>query len=73
MDSTNTSAGKECSGGLPRHREIDGHGITLLDAELFENISDLANFTKQLRVGDLQALIGLVGFVNDCSLRKVVA
>lgn len=71
MDGADAGASEEGGDGLPCHREVDRDGVSLLDAHGLEDIGDTADFTEELRVRDVAALVGLVGFVNDGGLSQV--
>ena len=70
MDCSNACASQESSHGLPGHGEIDGNGITLLDAERLEDIGNATDFAEEFTITDLKALPWLVCFPNDCNLNK---
>ena len=53
---------------MPGHREVNRHGITLLDAERLQNIGNAADFTEELSVRYGVAFTWLIRFVNDSSL-----
>lgn len=72
VDSADTSAGKECSHGVPCHGKVDRDGIALLDTETLEDICDLANLRKELRIGNFPAFIGLISLVDDGGLRSIM-
>ena len=71
VNSTDTSACKEGRYGVPCHREIDGNGVTLLDAPGLEDIGDSADLTEELGVGDLRAFVGFVCLVDDRRLDPI--
>lgn len=71
MDGADAGASEEGGDGLPCHREVDRDGVSLLDAHGLEDIGDTADFTEELRVRDVAAFVGLVGFVNDGGLSQV--
>ena len=71
VDGADARAREEGGHGVPCHREVDRDGVALLDAPRLEDIRDRADFTEQLGIGDVGALVGLVGFVDDCGLKMI--
>lgn len=65
----NTSAGKEGSDRLPGHGQIYGDGISLFDSETLENVRNRANLMKKFGIRDEATLSGLIGLINDGSLK----
>lgn len=65
MDSTNAGDGQKSNDSLRNHGQVDRHGVTLLHTHLLQDPGGPANLTKQLTVGEVAALIWLVGLVND--------
>lgn len=68
VDGAYTGTGEECGDRLPVHGEVDGHGVTLLDAEALQDVGDAGDFGKQFAIGDLFAVRGLVCFVDNRDL-----
>jgi hypothetical protein len=68
VDGTNAGAGQERHEGLGDHGEVDGDGITLLDAHLLEDVGGAADLAEELAVGQGAALADLVGLVDDGGL-----
>ena len=67
---TKASASKESSDCLPSHRQVYGNGISFLDAEALEDVRDRANLTKKFGIRDETPLSGLIGLINDGSLKE---
>ena len=72
VDSANARASQESNHGLWNHRKVDSNSVTLLDALLLQGPSDAGDFTEQLSVGNIPALIGLIGLVDDGNLVGVL-
>jgi hypothetical protein len=54
---------------LPRHGQVDGHGVAALDAEgAAQNVRERAYLAQELAVGDRGARPGLVRLVDDRDL-----
>lgn len=70
VDGTDTSASEERRGGLPGHGEVDGDGVALLDAQIFEDIGDLADLLEEFGVGDFTTLARLIGFPDNGRLKS---
>jgi hypothetical protein len=69
MESTETNNCEEGNDGFGDHGHVNCDGITLFDAQLLEDIGQFADFTVQFAIGDISALIGFIGFVNNRNLR----
>lgn len=65
VDGANSDTGENGDNGLGNHGKVNGDGVTLLDAHLLEGPGDLADIAEELRVGDVAAIFGLVGLVDD--------
>ena len=58
-------AREEGRDGVPCHGQVHGHGVALLHAPRLEHVRDGAHLAQELGVGDVGALVGLVGLVDD--------
>lgn len=65
VNGTNTRASQEGNNGLGDHGKVDGHGIALLHALLFQGPGDARDFPEQLAESDIATRVGLVGFIDD--------
>lgn len=59
-------------GNLPSHRQVDTDGVPLLDAPSSQDVGDPTSLPQQLCIADLPGLTGLVGFVDDGRLVRVL-
>jgi hypothetical protein len=50
MGRSDPRAGQHRDGGLGDHRQVDGHPVALLDAQLLEGVGELAHFAVELPV-----------------------
>jgi len=76
VNGADTRACKEGDDRLGDHGQVKSDSVTLLDAHLLEDPSQLGHLAEELAVGDAAALAGLVGLVDDGDLvrgRKGVA
>ena len=65
VDGADSAAGKQGNDGLGNHGEVDGDGVTLLDAQVGEDMGELGDLPEELAIGDIPSLTGLVGLVDD--------
>jgi len=60
--------GEKGDNGLRNHGHVNSDGIALLYAQLFEDVGEFAYFPEQFTIGEVPALTGLVGLINDSNL-----
>jgi hypothetical protein len=65
VDGADTHTGQDSNNGFGDHGHVDGDGVTLLDAGLLEDPSNLGNVAKKLAVSYVAAIVDLVGLVDD--------
>jgi hypothetical protein len=69
VDRANARARQEGGGGVPRHGQINAHGVAALDAEGgAQDVRERAYLAQELAIGDRSACAGLVRFVDDRDL-----
>jgi hypothetical protein len=54
---------------LPSHGEVDGDRIAFVDTKAFEDIGQSGDLAQQFGKGDFGAIAGLIGLVDNRSLR----
>ena len=65
VNGTDARAGEEGGNSLPGHGQVDGDGVTFLNAERLEHVRDAGNFAEKLSIRYLGTFIGLIGLIND--------
>lgn len=68
VDCADTGAGEEGCDGVPGHGEVDGDGVTALDAIGFEDVGYTAYFVEEFGVGYYAAFAWFVCLVDDGGL-----
>jgi hypothetical protein len=69
VECTETNDCEEGNDGFGNHGHVNCDGIALFHAQILEDIGQFADFTVQFAIGDISALIGFIGFVNNRNLR----
>lgn len=65
VDGADTNTGQDGDDGLGDHGHVDGDGVTLLNAGLLQDPGDLGDVAEKLAVGDVAAIVDLVGLVDE--------
>lgn len=65
VDGADTDTCQDSNNGFGDHGHVDGDGITLLDAGLLEDPSNLGDIAKKLTVGHVATIVDLVSLIND--------
>lgn len=68
VNGTDTGTGEEGDNSFGNHRQVQGDGVTLLDAHVLQHPGDLGHVAHELSIGDCASFIGLVGLVNNGGL-----
>lgn len=72
VNGADSAASKKGNDSLRDHGQVDGHGVALAHAHLGEHVGELGDIAQELAVGDVPAVRGLVGFVDDGDLVGVL-
>lgn len=70
VEGTETDDCEEGNNGFGDHGHVNCDGIALFHAQFLEDIGHFADLTVQFAIGDVSALIGFIGFVNNRNLRE---
>ena len=73
VQGTDTRAGQEGRDGLPGHRHVDRDGVALADAVVLEDVGKPGDLAEELAVANVLVLAGLVGLVDDGSLKGAIS
>lgn len=65
VNSTNTDTGENGDDSLGNHGQIDGDCVPLANTHLLQSPCCLGDLAQQLAVGDISAILGLIGLVDD--------
>jgi len=63
--------GEKRDNGLRNHGHVNSDGIALLYTQFFEDVGDFAYFPEQFTIGEVPALAGLVGLINNSNLSSM--
>ena len=72
MDGANARAGEHRIGHLGNHGQVDRDPIALLDAVAFQHIGEKSDATRELSIGDVGGLRGIVAFPDDRRLVRAL-
>ncbi len=70
MHRADAGAGQHGDGGLGDHRHVDGHPVALADAQLLQDVGQLAGLLMELTIGEGLVVLGIVALPDD---RRLVA
>ena len=64
MRRADAGTGEHCDGRLGDHRQVDGHAVTLGDAQVLQRVGCLLDVAVQVGVGDVLGVTGLADEVD---------
>ena len=72
MDRADARASEHCVSRLGNHGQVDRDAITLLDAVGFQDIGEMSDPIRELRIGNMLGFRGIVTFPNDRGLVRAL-